>query len=687
MKGNADESNRVKLSMRRLLSQRDTINLLLSPPSKETTCNRCGRGLLDGDVSRLSLRELASLLGEIGAGRTLITDESNTGNLYQKSRKRPRAEIEIGNNHHAILLFIQRVLNERFSSRCDSHYLDEQLKAHFGFHDASFHAVEDIICSAFLVSLHAIRHCIRQQSSSSDDFNLNNIPDTIQSTSVIDTALGIIHFVEILSKQERALRMPLVRGTTSDGNDTKQPMSKRQRYQHLLQNYEVTVDEANQDYTKIVANTITVVEEKYPDHWEWMKCFRRKYNSKQEGIDEPESVSTTQQSIEQEVNPFSGASEIVISSSEEDNNDKSKDVEPGADKSTSCVDSIHEEAAGNSNVASEETGEKERERSADDTVQSSEKVSETTPLDELDKTAYQLRLSIMNMPPSDLSNAVGHITKSIVFLLKQYGDLDGAAGVERCGEVINGGRVIEEPDSVSGKSQFHLSDVLVSAVMKEYLTDATGALRAKAFLGSFVLPLILEMNTKNAAAQGAKDKPASRSVAALLSQLARDRPMECVESILIPVLTSCGNEGPSSEPNRFQCNLIDRILKGKDSLSLPAIALFLEKTLPSKKNTVSCGGMVWTEHSMPLVLTCLNRQPQLSNEVVALLADQVRHYLSPAVSESMEKNFRFSNIFQVLVTKYGTKLKAVDKIDHLKDAASRLKSFMSKQISTALSKL
>lgn len=685
-KRKADESNRMKLSMRRLLTQRDSINLLLSPVGKKATSRCHGNGLLDGDVSKLSLRELASLLGEIGPDRTLTTEEDNADALYQTSRKRPREKMKIGNNNHAILLFIQRVLNERFSSHGDSH-IDEQLKAYFGFHDASYHAQEDIICSAFFISLHAIRRCIRQQSPSVvGEFDLNNIPDTIQSTSIIDTALEIIQFVIVLNKRERALRRPLIGGAISQGNETKQPMSKRQRYQHLLQNYKVTIDRATQDYNEKLADTITVVEENCPEYWEWLCCFKRKYNSKQESINEPESVIKTQQSNEQEVNALSRASEIVISSSEEDRNDKSEDFESGFDKSTSCVDSIHKETVDNFIAAAEETDEKERERSTDDTVQPSDKVPESTPLDELDKITYQLRLSIMNMPPSDLSNAVGHLTESIVTLLKQYGDLDGAAGVERCGEIINGGRVIEEIDSISSKVQFHLSDVLVSAVVKEYLTDATGALRAKAFLRSFVLPLLLEMNTNNGAAEGAKGKPASRSVSTLLLQLARDRPMECVESILIPVLI-CSEGGASSKPNRFQCTLIERMLKGKNSLSLPAIALFLEKTLPSKNDTLSREGMIWTEHSMQLVSTCLNRQPQLSNGVVALLADQVRHYLSPAVSESMEDNRRFSNIFQALVTRYDTQLQATNKIDCLKDAASRLKTFLSKPINTALGKL
>ena len=187
-------------------------------------------------------------------------------------------------------------------------------------------------------------------------------------------------------------------------------------------------------------------------------------------------------------------------------------------------------------------------------------------------------------------------------------------------------------NSEKGQSKFHMNDILVSSVMKAFLTDAVGALHAKSFLRSFVLPLMLEMNGNNAAAHGSSNqgKPASRLVTSLLTSLACDRPMECVEAVLIPTLVPKSCNSPS-EANRFQFELISRLLRGKDALSTPAIALFIEKILPST-NPPNNDGMMWTENSMPLISACLNRQPPLSDAVVANLANQVEHHLSPATS-------------------------------------------------------
>jgi hypothetical protein len=161
--------------------------------------------------------------------------------------------------------------------------------------------------------------------------------------------------------------------------------------------------------------------------------------------------------------------------------------------------------------------------------------------------------------------------------------------------------------------------------------------------------------------------------------------MECVESVLIPTLVSSSRQS-LIEPNRFQCELIARVLRGKDALSIPAIALLIEKMLPSDKPPVS-EGMAWTENSMPLISTSLNRQPPLSDTIVVHLADRVTHYLSPAAVGSNEKSMKFSTIFHVFVSKYGQQVKALDKVDSLTESAGLLKTFMSKTIKTVLAKL
>ena len=90
---------------------------------------------------------------------------------------------------------------------------------------------------------------------------------------------------------------------------------------------------------------------------------------------------------------------------------------------------------------------------------------------------------------------------------------------------------------------------------------------------------------------------------------------------------------------------------------------------------------------MPLVSACLNRQPPLADVVVTRLADRVKNYLLPATEQVMGKSMKFSTIFHVLVAKYGHQLKEAGEVDSLKEASSRLKTFMSKTIHTVLSKL
>lgn len=679
------EAKGTKLQMKRLLNQRDAMNLLLSPPSnvKPNIERRCG-GILDGDVSRLSSYKLASLLSAMLEDIGIAGDMSDPPGL--PGRKRTRCEM--CNNNHAVLLFVERVMHQRFSppEQNDDEYVDQELKAYFGFRDVMFRVDEEIMCLAFAVSWHSIQQCLGH-TAGDQPFDFNNIPETIPNPPVIRTALGVIDFLVEASKKERVGRISssTLRELREVADSTSQIMSKRQRYQHLLRNEQTRRDEAALEYEALLSRTVSVIEENYPDHWSWLISFRQKYIEREAVRNgcKPKPASHIQPSTEpsltkaeETTNPSEKSNDVALSSSVHVNENNEQ-----------VVDENSQETGGISIVVCE------KDTSTTDTSQLidsfPEAEAETSPLEVLDKKAYELRVSLISMPPSDLSHAVGRITESIVSLLKEYGDLDGASGIARCGDVIHGARVHShaQSNSVPETVHFHLSDDLVTSITKDFLTDATGALRAKAFLRSFVLPLLLDMNPENAAEEGASltGKPASRLLTSLLSSLARDRPMECVESVLIPTLVSSSRQS-LIEPNRFQCELIVRVLRGKDALSIPAIALLIEKMLPSDKPPVS-GGMAWTENSMPLISTSLNRQPPLSDTIVVHLADRVTHYLSPAAVGSNEKSMKFSTIFHVFVSKYGQQVKALDKVDSLTESAGLLKTFMSKTINTVLAKL
>ena len=90
---------------------------------------------------------------------------------------------------------------------------------------------------------------------------------------------------------------------------------------------------------------------------------------------------------------------------------------------------------------------------------------------------------------------------------------------------------------------------------------------------------------------------------------------------------------------------------------------------------------------MPLFTAALNRQPALSDDIVATLADHIAFHLSTNASPSLEKDMKFSTLFHAFVTKYGKQLSLVGKVVSLEECTTRLKTFMNKTIGTTLKKL
>ena len=689
-----NDSIRTKLLMKRILERRDEMHLLLSPSGKITSAQRRHHSVFDGDLSKLSLSELSSLLstvmdemgaaGDIAASKCSM-DEGVCQVANPRSRKRPRSEM----TNHSILLFVERVMYERFSpfERNDG-FINKEMKEYFGLQDVSFQAEEDVLCLAFMISLRAIKHTLGHQTVCGKSSEDDRIPDLIPTTSAIDTAFRVIDFIIEINKQERIARVP----SRNNSVATRKYMSKRQRYQHLLKDVQTCRDQPEKKHNATLGQSISAIEEKYPNQWKWLECFRKKYND-QSAMRSNSQTGSAKGSIPDTPDQQSRIEEQVMGAAP----GNVQDIVAGQEISVNVDDTVS--AAKSSTPGFEEIGKatgecdtgleedaESKETSNDQTMQTGNLTGQSsaiTPFDELDIKAHELRKSLISMSPSDLSHAVDHVTVSIVNLLRRYGDLDGAAGIGRCGDIINGAKTLQHLDSDSLKKNFHVCDPLVSSVTKEFLTDATGALRAKEFLRSFVLPLMLDMNPNIIEQSSAgKGKPASRLMTSLLASLARDRPMECVESVLIPTLVP--DNHPSMEPNRFQCELIARVLKGKDALSLPAIALFLENMLPSNN---AHEGMAWTEQSMPLLSACLNRQPQLSDDIIALLVKRIEHCLSPSASVSMRKSMKLSTVFHVLVSKYNQQVKAIERVELLKEAAGNLKTFMGKTIATMLEKL
>ncbi|KAL7522433.1 hypothetical protein ACHAWX_007124 [Stephanocyclus meneghinianus] len=700
-----NEVNPTTLPIKRLFSRRDVF------------CD----AVFHRDVSNLSLHGFASLLSaladELDVGDNLMKKRNSASRASTDSIERKRPKPEVCNNSHSILRFIERELDQRFypprQNDTKYEYLENEMNSYFGFYDPSFLASEEIVCSAFSISLHSIMHYLQRQNLlSSMTFDKSNIPCSIPDASIIQTALRVIDIIVSVSKRERVARIPL-RNTNKRTDSAQVLKRKRLRYHHLLQDEKALSMNSTREHEAKLPTTASVIEEKYPDQWMWLECFKSKFDEEhaRKSSDDSQPIPTTpiskqiacsdkQQTAEGPFiihrRKFETLDDVSLSSHESDIDNAEKGVNLCHDDSSRHVNQTTPLAdAVCRNLEKKHLDEKSGSTFQTDTSPNPHSVGTPLLLDKLDNETHELRLSLVGMPPSDLSSAhvVSHVTDTLVDLLKRYGDLDGASGIERCGNVINGVRLVEHGESnqsstsKKGHDKFHLNDAQVSSIVNAFLTDAMGALRAKSFLRSVVLPLMLAMNPQNKTEQSSSNpgKPASRLMTSLLISLARDRPLECVESLLVPALVS-EDCNLSVEPNRFQCELISRVLRGKDALALSAIALLLEKMLPSNMSG-SNTGMMWTENSMPLISACLNRQPPLSDMIVAKMAEKLEFYLSPSAPESMERSMKFSTIFHLLVSKYGQQVKSLGKAESLKEVSNRLKTFMSKTINTILAKL
>lgn len=647
-------------TMRRLVDQKDFLTqlILTSPTHPGGSDTVALPSCVLKEILVALKRECGNKYIAADANATTNSDTSDHTATYQHPRKRQRKEVS--NNHHSIIRFLEKIVGQRYSSKDDDTFMEDEMQVFLGDDNVSHQDEEDVLCLVFEMALDAI--------SKNAEENGLNLPDAIPNNAIIDAALRVIDWVVSIDRRERQKRLHLLRG---DGNKRFQPLqmssSRREKYQQLLAN------QPKRDNATI-PNNVSVFEERYNDKWKWLKQFRQRYATATDNVlrtilasesGKAEQHETVR--VELENGEGDAKSSFVILrrksvnvddlslSSDDDDNDEKEEQESDAKLSSKKVDVT---TSGKDSVDNETTETKSSSTSGE--LPS----APVSPLEKLDKEASELRLALLDMPPSELSSApvVQHVTESIVKLLSRYGDVEGVSGILHCGEVIARG-------ASDDSAPFPLTDTTVSSLVKEYLTDATGALRANAFLRAFVLPLLLGM-------QGGK--PASRVLTSVLASLARDRPIECVESVLVPTLTG------KREPSRFQCELIARVLRGKDALSVAAVALLVEKVLST---TGSTGGIKWTAHTMPLFTAALNRQPALSDDIVATLADQIAFHLSTNASPSLEKDMKFSTLFHAFVTKYGKQLSLVGKVVSLEECTTRLKTFMNKTISTTLKKL
>ncbi|KAL7437876.1 hypothetical protein ACHAXM_005869 [Skeletonema potamos] len=696
--------------MKHIIERRDFLTLLLTNSHPAATSK-------DSNVAHLPAGELKSLLVAIStecSGKTSVLslgsfrDVQEEEVVYERPRKRARRSIN--NNHHSILRFVERILENRYANNDRSavndnkhaRFLQSEIRSYFGTNDASFRAEEDILCLAFELAYDAIRSVAC--SDNSDDISpsqLKSIPDIIRQRDIVDTSLRIIDLVIHVDTQERRTRDRLRQSRMKRSSLSNQYTitNKRQKYAHLLQTN--VKERSKQSATYVLEGEPLVVEKRNPKEWEWLVEFRSKYSSI---TDSHLHTETIQLNVYCKSNDDGGPSQL-------ENHAKSKSqllqefvilrrkYDSMDDISLSSSETHQEMEDDNENEVADSDSLLLRQKTGINTAPTTEETTRDTgaalensvvdneasssPIDELDKESRELRTTLIDLPPGELSSAqiINHATDTLVTLLNRYSDLSGTAGIHHCGDIIRGNSC----DS-NANVKFPLNEEIVTSLINSYLTNATGALRAKALMNSFVLPLVQEMNPVATTTDTKQQKPASRSLTSLIVTLARERPMECVDAILAPAILPPSTHATDNwEPSRFQCELISRVLRaGRDSLSLQAIAQLVEKMLPIDTGST---GVKWTDNSMPLLTTCLNRRPSLSDVVIRRMADEIIDVLSPNKCESIEKNMKFATLFNTLVSKYGPQLKTANKVDPLIEAVSRLKTFMSKTVTASLKKL
>ncbi|KAL7436479.1 hypothetical protein ACHAXH_007394 [Discostella pseudostelligera] len=678
-------------------------------------------------------------------GRKVSNNDQQLDSLPAPHKRVKRSSIN--NNLHVILRFVDRIIHQRYKksskSTCthdgsiddDNRFLDLRSKCYFGIQDAAFQIEEDILSLAFEIALNAILHLVESDDapgnlSSVDGGKIQSALDDGSTTrgaqvnrlrdGIIQTALEIVDVVVDVDRQERIAHLRLQRRQQaknmsglmlSSDKATAVTTDRRRKYEHLLKTdnhrgNKIDKNQAKPSFTDIEVTTI--IEEKYSEQWEWLCRWRTSFAEEEKAaalgpleydtsslIDEKKGQISTDNSIviiRRNINLLDDMSLSSDDCNVELNDETTIPIATKLDCNLMIAPAVDVQA----------------------TPETEEIVS--SPSAALDHEACELRLTLLDMPPSESSSAevIRHTVAEVQNLLLRYGELDGAAGIRRCGDIMRGTLTIDDHrtnmernvnENTALIDNFPLNEAMVSSLVTAFLTDATGAIRAKAFLRAFVLPLIMDMNpSSGSSAAGDKTaphnegKPASRMLTLLLASLARDRPTECVVSVVVPTLVSRRQlpsiatlSEASPEPTRFQCELISRILReGKDSLSIQAIALLVEEVLPTSEVEF---GMKWTDNTMPVLTACLNRQPSLSDEVVVKLADEISYHLTSSSSSTstaqsvMANSMKFSTLFHAIVTKYGPQLKSTGKVGSLKESSTRLKTFMSKTIALSLKKL
>ena len=299
----------------------------------------------------------------------------------------------------------------------------------------------------------------------------------------------------------------------------------------------------------------------------------------------------------------------------------------------------------------------------------------------IERTALDLRAELLDVPPGATSADIQTYADRISNLVRQAGTERGADGVAAIGSTLRGNATSSFSSNTTAESTASpLSDVLIQQLYKTCIDGSTSAIRIAAFISSFVLPLALRLGT-DAGDAGTKKKASapSRILAATITSLAKERPLETVNALFIPMIVGCGqgSDTEETEPNQTQADLVSKTIKTgqlpEEAVSQFVVGLIEDKVTPP---------MIWNDSTMPVLTTLLSKRPSLSDEAVKMLA-----VLIGKKTKEHCKNSKFSTLFHTLVTRNGALVQQAGCVEELTASANELKTFMGKSIKTALKKL
>mmetsp|Transcript_18175 Transcript_18175/g.27260 ORF Transcript_18175/g.27260 Transcript_18175/m.27260 type:complete len:484 (+) Transcript_18175:1-1452(+) len=326
--------------------------------------------------------------------------------------------------------------------------------------------------------------------------------------------------------------------------------------------------------------------------------------------------------------------------------------------------------------------------------------------DEIKQISMDIREELLEMAQNATSMVVQGMTTKISDVLQKAGKEYGANGIKTVAVILKNGERTQTPTGSIGTTKYEpkkersfiFPDIFISSLCKACITEETSAVRASAFMSEFVLPSIVQL-------RHAKSRTASRLLVTTLSFLARDRPTECASAVLIPTLCcdikEVGIRNISAEentaerevdqanfvPNKAQCELVSKVIK---QVSMPKDIL---ANLISHL-TIS---MVWTEQTVPIITTCLQKKPQLDRKIIDQVVDKIRRcvegkdeYNEKRGKEALQatsRGIKFSTLFHTFVTKYSNQIENGSLVTSLLDSAGSLKTILGKSIVTALKKL